>query len=145
VGLFDARFMANAARRPAAGHARGKAFHDVVRNRQSNLDHVPDIVIWPHTERAVIDMLDWCSRDAITVIPYGGRSSVVGRIEPRFDRPAVTLDPTAPDAALEIGCAPGSRTTRCDEDLHRARLPESLESGRGVVDAGDLGSQIGDL
>ena len=30
----------------------------VVRNRQSNLDHVPDIVIWPHTERAVIDMLD---------------------------------------------------------------------------------------
>src|SRR6266850_1168712 len=39
----------------------------------------------------------------------------------------------------------GSRAIRCDEDLHRARVPESLESGGGVVDAGDLGSEIGDL
>jgi FAD binding domain len=114
-------------------------------NRQSRLDHVPDMVMWPRTERDVIDVIDWCSRDAIAVIPYGGGSSLVGRIEPRFDRPAVTMDPTATDAALETGCAPGSRATRCDEDLHRARVPESLESGRGVVDADDLGSQIGDL
>jgi hypothetical protein len=36
----------------------------------------------------------------------------------------------------------GSRTIRCDEDLHRARVPESLESGGSVVDARYVGSQI---
>ena len=85
-----------------AGHARGKAFRDVVRNLQGRLDHVPDLVTRPRTERDVIDLLDWCSRDAIAVIPYGGGSSVVGGIEPRFDGPAVTMDLTAMDAVLEI-------------------------------------------
>ena len=104
AGPFDARFKANAARRAGAGPARGTVSRDVVRHRQSSLDHVPDLVIWPGAERGVIDVLDWSSRDAITVIPYGGRSSVVGRIEPRLDRSAVTMDHTATDAALEIGC-----------------------------------------
>jgi hypothetical protein len=39
----------------------------------------------------------------------------------------------------------GSLTIRCDEYFHRARVAESLESGGRIVDAGDLGSQIGDL
>ena len=37
-------------------------------------------------------MLDWCSGEGIAAIPYGGGSSVVGGIEPRFDGPAVTID-----------------------------------------------------
>jgi MFS family permease len=38
-----------------------------------------------------------------------------------------------------------SRITRCDEDLHGARVAQSFEGRRGVVDPGDLGSQIDDL
>ena len=47
-------------------------------------------------------MLDWCTREAIPVIPYGGGSSVVGGVEPRFDGPAVTVDVSVMSSVLEI-------------------------------------------
>lgn len=85
-----------------AGHARGKAFRDVVRNLQGRLDHVPDVIARPRSEQDIVDLLDWCSREAIAVIPYGGGSSVVGGVEPRFDGPAVTVDLTEMAAVLEV-------------------------------------------
>lgn len=96
AGLCSADFL------DRAGHARGKAFRDVARNLQGRLDHVPDLIVRPRTERDVVDVLDWCTRERISVIPYGGGSSVVGGVEPRFDEPAVTLDLGALDAVLDI-------------------------------------------
>ena len=81
-----------------AGHAHGKGFRDVVRNLQGRLDHVPDLIARPRAEQDVIDLLDWCSSESIAAIPYGGGSSVVGGVEPRFDGPALSLDVTAMDA-----------------------------------------------
>lgn len=85
-----------------AGHTRGKAFRDVVRNLQGQLERVPDLIARPSREQDVIDVLDWCAREGISVIPYGGGSSVVGGIEPRFDGPAVTMDITEMSAVLDI-------------------------------------------
>lgn len=85
-----------------AGHARGKAFRDVARNLQGQLDHVPDLIARPRGEQDLIDVLDWCARERISVIPYGGGSSVVGGVEPRFDSAAVTVDVGAMSAVLEI-------------------------------------------
>lgn len=107
-----------------AGHARGKAFRDVVRNLQGHLDYVPDLVVRPRTESDVIDLLDWCSRDAIALIPYGGGSSVVGGIEPRFDAPAVTMDLTAMDAVLEIDRF--SRAARIQAGVLGPKLEDQL-------------------
>ncbi len=77
-----------------AAHAHGKAFRDVVRNLHGDLTHVPDLVARPREERDLVDLLDWCCAGGFAVVPYGGGSSVVGGIEPRFDdRPgAVTVD-----------------------------------------------------
>lgn len=85
-----------------AGHARGKAYRDIARNLQGQLDHLPDLIARPRSEQDVIDVLDWCAREGIAVIPYGGGSSVVGGVEPRFDEPVVTVDVTAMSAVLEI-------------------------------------------
>lgn len=85
-----------------AAHARGKAFRDVVRNLQGQLGHVPEVIARPRGERDVIDVLDWCAREGVSVIPYGGGSSVVGGVEPRFDGPAVTVDLGAMSAVTEI-------------------------------------------
>jgi alkyldihydroxyacetonephosphate synthase len=85
-----------------AGHARGKAFRDVARNLQGRLDRVPDLIMRPRSEQDLVDVLDWCSRERIPVIPYGGGSSVVGGVEPRFDGPVVTVDITTMGAVLEI-------------------------------------------
>jgi alkyldihydroxyacetonephosphate synthase len=73
-----------------------------VRNLHGRLDHSPDLVARPRREQDVVDVLDWCARQGISVIPYGGGSSVVGGVEPRFDGPAVTVDTTAMSAVLEI-------------------------------------------
>ncbi|HIY43084.1 MAG TPA: FAD-binding oxidoreductase [Candidatus Nocardiopsis merdipullorum] len=88
-----------------AAHTHGKAFRDVVRNLAGDLDHVPDLVVRPTTEQEIIDVLDWCSRSNIAVIPYGGGSSVVGGIEPRLDGDyagAVSLDLGELDQVMEI-------------------------------------------
>jgi alkyldihydroxyacetonephosphate synthase len=106
-----------------AGHARGKAFRDVVRNLQGRLA-VPDLVVRPRTERDVIDLLDWCSHDAIAVIPYGGGSSVVGGVEPRFDGPAITMDLAAMDAVLEIDRV--SRAARIQAGVLGPKLEDQL-------------------
>jgi alkyldihydroxyacetonephosphate synthase len=107
-----------------AGHAHGKAFRDVVRNLHGDLEHVPDLVARPRTETEVADLLDWCSRDGIAAIPYGGGSSVVGGIEPRFDGPAVTIDLGALDQVLEIDTV--SRAARIQAGVHGPHLEDQL-------------------
>ncbi|MFW0797215.1 FAD-binding oxidoreductase [Gordonia sp. CPCC 205515] len=83
-------------------HARGKAFRDVVRNLEGDVTHVPDLVARPTTEQDIVDILDWCATADIACIPYGGGSSVVGGVEPRFDGPAITLDLEHLNRVLEI-------------------------------------------
>lgn len=83
-------------------HARGKAFRDVVRNLHGDVTHVPDAVVRPRDEAQVVDALDWAAGAGVAVIPYGGGSSVVGGVEPRFDGPAVSLDLSALDRVLEV-------------------------------------------
>lgn len=103
-------------------HARGKAFRDVVRNLRGDIEHVPDLVVRPRTESDVVDVLDWCSSAGIPVVAYGGGSSVVGGVEPRFDGPAVSLDLGRLDRVLEID--PTSRAAR----IQAGALGPSLEA-----------------
>ena len=94
--------LCSADRTDRAAHAHGKAFRDVVRNLHGEVRNPPDLVVRPQTEADVVDVLDWCSGAEIPVIPFGGGSSVVGGIEPRFDGPAVSLDLGKLDQVLEI-------------------------------------------
>ncbi|OBI50873.1 FAD-linked oxidase [Mycobacterium kyorinense] len=105
-------------------HARGKAFRDVVRNLLGRLDHVPDLVARPRVEQDVVDLLDWCSTTGTPVIPYGGGSSVVGGVEPRFDGAAVSLDLGHLDGVLDID--PVSRTARIQAGSYGPALEDAL-------------------
>ncbi|TYB45656.1 FAD-binding oxidoreductase [Actinomadura chibensis] len=109
-----------------AAHAHGKAFRDVARNLLGDLPHAPDLVARPRDERDVADLLDWCSGDRVAVIPYGGGSSVVGGIEPRFadGRPAVTIDLTRLDRVLEVD--PVSRAARIQAGVLGPHLEDQL-------------------
>ncbi len=105
-------------------HARGKAFRDVVRNLQGDVTHIPDLVARPGSEQDVIDLLDWCGSAEIAVIPYGGGSSVVGGVEPRFDGPAVTLDLQHLDQVVEIDAT--SRAARIQAGVYGPALEDQL-------------------
>ncbi|GAA3683114.1 FAD-binding oxidoreductase [Nocardioides ginsengisoli] len=106
------------------GHARGKAFRDVVRNLHGDVAHVPDLVVRPRSEQDVVDVLDWCSATATPVIPYGGGSSVVGGVEPRFEGPAVTLDLGLLDRVVEVD--PVSRAARIQAGVDGPALEAQL-------------------
>jgi alkyldihydroxyacetonephosphate synthase len=126
-GALAALCSADAADR--AGHARGKAFRDVVLNLRGRLEKVPDLIARPRGEQDVIDILDWCTRDGIPVIPYGGGSSVVGGVEPRFDAPALTVDLTNMGEVVEIDAV--SRAARIQAgalgpDLENQLRPHGL-------------------
>ncbi|WP_116206766.1 FAD-binding oxidoreductase [Amycolatopsis circi] len=105
-------------------HARGKAFRDVVRNLEGRVEAVPDVVARPESEQDVLDLLDWCSTDGTPVIPYGGGSSVVGGIEPRFPAPAVSLDLGRLDQVVEIDQP--SRAARIQAGVYGPALEDQL-------------------
>ncbi|OUZ12387.1 FAD-binding oxidoreductase [Aeromicrobium sp. PE09-221] len=85
-------------------HAHGQAFRDVVRALLGQVEHVPDLVARPRSEEDVVALLDWCSEAGIAVVPFGGGTSVVGGVEPRFDHDAgaVSLDLRTMSRVLEV-------------------------------------------
>lgn len=123
-------------------HSHGKAFRDVVRNLHGQIDHAPDLVVRPRSEQDVIDVLDWCTRADIAAIPFGGGSSVVGGVEPRFGGSAdgdsadsgsadgasydgaVSLDLTAMDRILEVDRT--SRAARIEAGIYGPALEDGL-------------------
>ncbi|KHL15613.1 alkyldihydroxyacetonephosphate synthase [Mumia flava] len=111
--------------RERAAHTHGKAFRDVVRNLRGDLRNAPDLVARPRSERDVVELLDWCSTAGLAAIPYGGGSSVVGGVEPRFDDDlagAVSIDLTGMDQVLEV-----DRTSRAAR-IQAGVLGPSLEA-----------------
>jgi alkyldihydroxyacetonephosphate synthase len=110
-----------------AAHGRGKAFRDVVRNLSGDVRDVPDLVVRPAEERDVVDVLDWCSREAVAVVAYGGGSSVVGGVEPRLDGDyagAVSLDLGRLDRVLEVDRT--SRAARIQAGVLGPQLEDQL-------------------
>ncbi len=65
-----------------ASHTYGKGFPDVVRAYERDFNIAPDIVAFPNTEEDIVNILDWCSKEGVAAIPYGGGSSVVSGTEP---------------------------------------------------------------
>jgi alkyldihydroxyacetonephosphate synthase len=113
-----------------AAHAYGKAYRDVVRAFRGRFDHVPDVVAHPRDEDDVAALLEWCAEAGAAAIPYGGGTSVVGGVEPRFERPAVTIDLHALDRVLEVDEV--SRAARIQAGATGPGLEEQLK-GRGLT------------
>ncbi len=110
-----------------AGHSLGKSFRDVVRGSYGDLAHPPDLVAFPTTEAAVVEILDWCTDANIAAVPYGGGSSVVGGIECAVGdgfAGAVSIDLTGLDRVLEIDRV--SRAARIQAGALGPRLEEQL-------------------
>lgn len=62
-------------------HAGGKSTPDLLRRREMQQD-APDAVLLPGTDDEVAAILDYCSRQRIAVVPFGGGTSVVGGLDP---------------------------------------------------------------
>jgi alkyldihydroxyacetonephosphate synthase len=85
-----------------ASHAHGKAYRDIVRAFRGRFDHPPDVVARPRGDEHIEAVLEWAETAGAKVVPYGGGTSVVGGVEPRFDEPAISLDLQELDRVLEV-------------------------------------------
>lgn len=113
-------------------HSHGQAFRDIVRCLMGRIDHVVDLVLRPATENDVVDVLDWCTRERIAVIPFGGGSSVVGGVEPRCGGGypgVVALDLTDMARVLDIDRV--SRAARIQAGVFGPALEDQLR-GHGL-------------
>ncbi len=82
-------------------HGHGQSFRDVARAVRGRVPHPPDVVARPHTVAQVRRVLEWCSRERLACVPYGGGTSVVGGVTPPAGE-TVSLDLGELDGVPEV-------------------------------------------
>ncbi|HWN67923.1 MAG TPA: FAD-binding oxidoreductase [Haliangium sp.] len=116
-----------------AFHARGRSYHDLLQLRAGNLDVVPDAVVYPRSADEVLAVVRLCAEEDISLIPYGGGSSVVGGVNAVAKSPdgvIVTLDTTLLARVLEIDKV--SMTARIEAGIYGPTLERELQA-QGVT------------
>lgn len=84
-------------------HARGQSLPDWLDMHSGNVDTFPDGVALPKSSEEVRELLDYASIKNLTVIPYGGGTSVVGHINPEQSKtPVLTIDMGRMNSMLNI-------------------------------------------
>ncbi|MCW2903401.1 MAG: Alkylglycerone-phosphate synthase, partial [Streptosporangiaceae bacterium] len=120
-------------------HTAGKSTPDLLRMRAGEVTGAPDAVVLPGTPDEVLRVLRVCARYLVTVVPFGGGTSVVGGLAPRAedsagpgrqDRPCVALDLRRLDRLVAVD--PISHTATFQAGL-RAPRAEQLLRERGFT------------
>jgi alkyldihydroxyacetonephosphate synthase len=71
----------------------GQSMHDWLRLRYGEVGPLPDGVAFPESSEQVRELLDYAARHDVSVIPYGGGTSVVGHLSVLpGDRPVLTVN-----------------------------------------------------
>ncbi len=84
-------------------HARGQSFADWLAMRGGDVGHFPDGVAFPESSDEVRELLEFCVREGVAVIPYGGGTSVAGHVNvPQVDAPVLTIDLGRMDGLLQL-------------------------------------------
>lgn len=74
-------------------HARGQSLPDLLALRSGKFGRFPDGVAYPESSEQVRTLLQYAAEHEVTLIPYGGGTSVAGHINPdKGDRPVLTID-----------------------------------------------------
>lgn len=84
-------------------HARGQSLPDWLALRSGDIQCFPDGVAEPETTEEVAQLLQWAHDHEITLIPYGGGTSVAGHINPlQQERPVLTLSLARMNRLLDL-------------------------------------------
>ncbi len=84
-------------------HARGQSLPDWLALRSGDIGAYPDGVARPETSEDVQKLLAYARQHTVTVIPYGGGTSVAGHINPIGDQgPVLTVDMGAMNRLMDL-------------------------------------------
>ena len=84
-------------------HTYGGHSLELLRAIRGDFENPPDAVAYPSNENELEQVLEWCDKELITVIPYGGGTSVVwGLNVPKDAEKAVSVDLEKLSQVVEI-------------------------------------------
>jgi len=110
-----------------ARHAHGQGYRDIVRTLRREFLTPPDLVAFPRNETEIQSLLDFCSRERLAAVPFGGGSSVVGGVGTDVGgdyRGVITVDLGRMDRVLEVDRA--SRAARIQAGVFGPALEDQL-------------------
>ncbi|MGB5703542.1 MAG: FAD-binding oxidoreductase [Polyangiales bacterium] len=116
------------ARLDRLSHSYGKAFRDIVRALRGQYDNPTDYVAYPESEDQILALIRFCESEGVSLMPYGGGSSVVGGVEPTRSaayKGTITLDMRKFDAVLEVD--EKSRAARVQAGIYGPALEAALK------------------
>lgn len=66
--------------------AHGQTLHEIFVLRQSTFKRIPDLVVWPKNTQQVIDIVNLAVKcnGNVVIIPFGGGTSVSGKLQNRL-------------------------------------------------------------
>ena len=111
-----------------ASHSFGKSFRDIWRASKGLFDNPPDYVAYPRTEDDIHELYNFAAARNISIIPFGGGSSVVGGIEPTLSnnyKGVITVDLKHFNQILEIDKK--SRSARIQAGIFGPELERGLK------------------
>ncbi|MFD7435969.1 FAD-binding oxidoreductase [Streptomyces sp. NPDC059861] len=111
-------------------HTRGKSTPDLLRIRTGDTADAPAAVVLPQSHDEVLAVLRACARHSLTLVPFGGGTSVVGGLVPGGRTPFVALDLRHMNRLLDLDTV--SRTATLEPGL-RAPEAEALLAGHGFT------------
>lgn len=111
-------------------HTYGGHSLELLKAIRGQFDNPPDLVAYPASEEQLEKVLDWCITNSITVIPYGGGTSVVwGLNVPRDSERAVSIDLERMNQILdvdEVSCAANFQAGIYGPELEAHLRPKGL-------------------
>ena len=122
-------------------HAGGKSTLDLLRRKDSGAQDAPDAVLLPGSEDEVAAILRYCTQHGITVVPFGGGTSVVGGLDPirgsfnavvsldlrRFDK-LLAFDDVSGEAEFGAGVTgPQAERLLAEHGFSLGHFPQSFE------------------
>ncbi len=111
-----------------AFHARGRSYHDLLYLRAGKLDMLPDAVVYPGNAEETLALVKLAAEEDISLIPFGGGSSVVGGINAlskSLGGAVVTLDTTLMTRLIQIDKI--AMTATVEAGIYGPALEEALQ------------------
>jgi alkyldihydroxyacetonephosphate synthase len=107
-------------------HARGKSLRDIFRHRHGDIGRIPDVVVRPADEDAIVAVLRAVLAADAVLVPFGGGTNISGSLEiaSTEQRPVVSLDLGRLDRVLEVDDA--SRIARVQAGVFGPDLEAQL-------------------
>ena len=111
-----------------ASHSYGKSYRDVWRGLHGKYDNPPDYVAYPTTEEQILSLMEYAAAHDVSLIPFGGGSSVVGGVEPTTDQrysAVISVDMKHFNKILEVNVE--SRSARIQAGIFGPALDRGLK------------------